>query len=231
MVKIMQLTHLSESTKLVHTERLFFKKFAYKICFVIDCSELGARSYSNTDYWLKRSRLRTELRNQISANLDDHEYRTRQEGNSVSFFLNSSAIVDELSKKFKDSIIEIHMPLNDEHTRLMQENHRIRIRNTLFYDKYRYKVNIKSNNVDRFDDLKTWLYSLETDKNENRWMPNSPLKYVFNMSGTERKKPRFSYRYSSFAVFLNDEQDVMMLQLYLNDWYLGTEKAVLVTEI
>jgi len=220
------------------SEKTFFKKYSYKICFKIDESSIITSDRKNlysTKYWSNRANLRRDLKRLIVSRLPEGlDFRTREEGSNVSLFLDDDVAAQDIVKDLLPRVSEIYMPLNNEHKKLMHNNHRIRIRSKLFHSKYRYKLNIKNTWKDKFtnfDNLKIWLDTLEVDDGENRWMANTPLETVFSQSHEERSKPRYRYRFSNFAVFLNDEQDVMMLQLWLNDWYDYTEKAVLVSEI
>lgn len=229
----MELAHLSKA-RIVYTERTFYKKYSYKLCFVIDYTPLSGLTARSSQYWSTRTTLRRDLRKKLVAAMPDVDYRTREEGRNVNIFLDDDAVANMITLKFQESLEEVHMPLNEQHKQLMHGNHRIRIRNKLFYNKYRYKVHVKNfvlNRFTNFEKLKYWLNSLDVENDENRWAANNPLKSAFDMSEEERTKPKFVYRFSDFAVFLNEEQDVMMLQLWLNEWYGGTEKAVLISEI
>lgn len=220
--------------KIVYTERTFYKKYSYKLCFVIDYTGLQGLTARSSKFWSIRTTLRRDLRKKLVAAMPDVDYRTREEGRNVNIFLDNDVAATEIALKFQESLEEIHMPLNEQHKQLMHNNHRIRIRNKLYYNKYRYKVHVKNfvlNRFTNFENLKSWLGALDVENDETRWAANAPLKAAFSMSEEERIKPKFVYRFSDFAVFLNDEQDVMMLQLWLNEWYGGTEKAVLISEV
>lgn len=238
MAQNMQLQQFPSHIPKINTEKTFFKKYSYKISFLIDekqLKDLISSAGLSHKYWTNRAELRTELRLKIIDHLPiGTDFRTREEGFCVSLFLDDDAAAAKVANELAHCVKEIHAPTSDKHKQLMHENHKIHIRNTLFYNKYRYKVVIKNLWNDRFknfDSLKEWLDALSCDDGEARWMANQPLSAVFSSSIEERNKPRFRYRYSHYAVFLNDERDVMMLQLWLNEWYERTEKAVLIAEI
>lgn len=235
----MNFTQLPDHLVTIVTERIFYKKFSYKICFRIDETELSKLktvvNYKiSHSYWTGRTVLRESLRKKITNILPENvDYRTRSEGEIVTLFIDNDDVALDIVNKLVENVKEIHLPLNDSHKKLILDNHRNRVRKTLFHNKFRYKVNIKNDWNERFrkfDELKTWLDSMG-GIDDTRWMPNSPLGSVFKMSDAERTKPKFRYRFSNYAMFLNDEQDLMMLQLWLHEWYWYTEKAVLISEI
>lgn len=219
------------------TVKLFYKKYAYKICFAVDDdkiikSDVGRGWYGN---YTRNNlmELRHELKRRIIDKLPDElECKFRSEHKYVTMYLNDDAIFDQLVSRMHHCILEISVPANETHKQLIQDNHRIRVRNSLFLQDFRYKVNIKNGWTEKFTDfesLKTWLISIEPDGGL-RWRASKPLEKIFKMTPEQRATPKFRYRFSSYAVYLNDEQDVMMLQLWLNTYYDSVEKAVLISE-
>lgn len=177
--------------------------------------------------------LQTELKRKVIDNLPDElECKFRAEHKTVTMYLDDEAIFQDLIERLHYCITEVSVPTNNSHRQLMIDNHRIRVRNTLYLKQYRYKVNIKNGwtwKFTDFDSLKSWLGALDNEDG-TRWCANSPLASVLAMTSEQRSAPRFRYRYSSFSIYLSDEQDVMMLQLWLNNYYDSVEKAVLISE-
>ena len=224
--------------KVKHTVKQFYRIFSYRICFKIDESLL-VFSQVNTGWYGKRpqnnlSQLRNDLRYRVIDQLPDElECKLRCEGRYVTMYLNDVAVFEDLVTRLKSSIFDVSIPVNDSHKQIMEENHRIRVRRRLFHNKFRFKVNIKSSWDNRFADfesLYTWLYNLE-DESGDRWAPNNPLKRVFGIIGSRGKYSESRYYRHSYAVFLNDDQDVMMLQMWLHNYYDSAEKAVLISEL
>lgn len=224
--------------KVKHTVKQFYRTFSYRICFKIDESLLV---YSQTrSSWYGRhpqsnlTQLRKDLRYKIIDQLpDDLECKLRSEGRYVTMYLNDEAVFEDLVTRLKPSIFDVSVPLNDSHKQIMEENHRIRVRKKLFHNKFRFKVNIKSSWNDKFaefENLHAWLHNLD-DESGIRWAPNNPLKKVFRIIDSRGKYNETRYYWHNYAVYLNDDQDVMMLQMWLHNYYDSAEKAVLISEL
>jgi hypothetical protein len=219
------------------TVKMYYKKYAYRICFTVDDDRIIKSNlvrgwyapYTRTNLYS----LQTELKRKIIDHLPDElDCKFRGEHKIVTMYLDDESIFNDLVERLHYCITEVSVPTNNSHKQLMMDNHRIRVRNTLFLKQYRYKVNIKNGwtwKFTEFDSLNSWLNSLENEDG-TRWCASSPLASVLAMTPEQRAAPRFRYRYSSFSIYLNDEQDVMMLQLWLNNYYDGVEKAVLISE-
>ena len=219
------------------TVKMYYKKYAYKICFTVD-DELVIKSNISRGWYGQYSLsnilpLQIELKRRVIDKLPDElDCKFRAEHKIVTMYLDDEAIFEDLVARLHHCITEVSIPANNGHRQLMMDNHRIRVRNTLFLKQYRYKVNIKNGwtwKFTEFDSLKSWLDALENE-DETRWCASAPLASVLAMTTEQRSAPRFRYRYSSFSIYLNDEQDVMMLQLWLNNYYDSVEKAVLISE-
>jgi hypothetical protein len=152
-----------------------------------------------------------------------------------SIFIKDETLFEELLIKLQSCVTEVAVPSSAEHRQLMEDNHRVRVRPTLFLGKYRFKVNIRNNWDNKFTDfeqLQSWLENLENEDDVDRWQPNSPLERLFQeIKQKVANKSRYRYVYSKLSIYMNDDQDVMMLQLWLNNHYDGAEKAVLISEI
>jgi hypothetical protein len=237
-VLIMKLKQ-SPKIKVQNTVKLFYSIFSYRICFTVDQSKLLTSNTRNT--WYNRNNysnlrsLRNDLKRAIIYKLPDElECRFRDEGLIVTMYLNDEGVFNDLVSKFGDQITEITAPVNQTHKDILNQNHRIRVRKTLFYDKFRFKVCIKNTWSEKFNDfvtLKEWLENLDDDENTLRWMASLPLRKIFDKIDASGSSKLTIYSWSSYSIFLNDEQDVMMLQLWLNNNYDSVEKVVLLTEV
>jgi len=230
--------NLSKHIKVKYTVKRFYKCFSYKICFKIDESEIVVVNTHQTWYGRRDqdniSELRHKLKKRIIHKLPDSlECRFRSEGRHVVMFLDDQAIFEDLVQRLGKHIDEVYMPVSEEHKKVMEDNHRIRVRKTLFHNKFRFKVIIKSTWDKRFKDfenLHSWLNTLEKGGND-RWMANVPLGRIFRIIDRLGHYSNKKQYWSEYAVYLNDDQDVMMLQLWLNDYYDSAEKAVLISEL
>ena len=224
--------------KIKHTVKRFYRCFSYKICFKVDEDKIVTVSSKQTWYGNRTQsnivQLRHELKKRIIDKLPDSlECRFRSEGKYVTMFMDDDAIFADIVSRLGNRIDEIYMPANEAHRKVMEENHRIRVRKSLFNNKFRFKVIIKStwdNKFTDFEHLHSWLHTLEPG-GKDRWMANIPLARIFKIIDKFGKYNLTKQYWSEYAVYLNDDQDVMMLQLWLNNYYDSAEKAVLVSEL
>jgi hypothetical protein len=233
----MALNKFPKGIRVYTTEKLYYKKYAYRICFTVDDDKI-VRSNIERGWYGSYSRtniisLQNELKRRIIDKLpDDLECKFRSEQKYVTMYLDNSEIFEDLIDRLQNCIIEISVPASENHKQLMLDNHRIRVRRTLFLKQYRYKVNIKNSwtwKFNDFDSLKNWLDAMDNEDG-TRWSANSTLATAMAMTPEQLSAPRFRYRYSAFSIYLNDDKDVMMLQLLLDNYYDSVEKAVLISE-
>lgn len=239
MVWIMNSDKVLDRIKIHSTARLFYGKYPYKIVFGIDESQLIKNTqrvaYRRSD-WANHLELRYNLikrvKNKMPAGTD---FRSRFEYLHYSVFVRDQAVFEELLTTLQDCVTEVSIPSSEEHRQIMEDNHRIRVRPTLFLGKFRFRVNIKNNwgnKFAEFEKLQDWLENLEQSDSLDRWQANSPLERLFlEIKQQTSQRNRYRYVYSKLSIYLNDEQDVMMLQLWLNNHYDSAEKVVLLSEV
>lgn len=237
MARTMTLSKFPKGIIVSTTVKMYYKKYAYRICFTVDDdniikSNIGRGWYGNYAHTNLFS-LTTELKHKIIGKLpDDLDCKFRAEHKIVTMYLDDEAVFEDIIAQLHHCITEVSVPANNSHRQLMMDNHRIRVRSTLFLKQYRYKINIKNGwawKFTEFDSLRSWLDALDNEDG-SRWCASAPLASVLAMTSEQRSAPRFRYRHSSFSIYLSDEQDVMMLQLWLNNYYDSVEKAVLISE-
>lgn len=235
MEQIMSSDKKPKKVSVINTAKLFFNKFPYKIVFELDRSLLvvntGRVNYRGS-VWSNLSSVRADLirrvKNKIPEGMD---HRGRAEDLRYSLFIDDISVFENLTTVMKDWVVEVSMPSNETHLQLMKDNHRIRVRKTLFLKKYRFKVNIKStwdNTFHDFVELRDWLDNLAHEDDVDRWEPSSSLRRMFR--DIDKKLSRYRYVNSTYSIYMNDEEDVMMLQLWLNKHYDSAEKVVLISE-
>lgn len=239
MARIMNSDKILKRIKVHNTARLFYNKYPYKIVFKIDESLLirnSSRPTYRSSNWANHLELRYDLIRRVTNKMpDDTDFRSRFEDLHYSVFIKDESLFEELLIKLQDCVTEVSIPSSPEHRQLMEDNHRVRVRPTLFLGRFRFKVNIRNNWDNKFEDfekLQDWLENLEHEDDVDRWQPNAPLERLFQeIKENSAKKNRYRYVYSKLSIYMNDDQDVMMLQLWLNKHYDSAEKAVLISEI
>jgi hypothetical protein len=221
---------LSKEVLIKFIQKKFYRKYIYKLEYQVP------RAYAPVlNSFYKRSQLTSRknsmmLSNTIQRIVTDQDYRFRIEQNTLSFFTNSEKdVITLISDKSIEKLICINRPINSLHVDTIEINKRIRVRNNLFQDKFKYKVyfkNIYKLKDSGFADIRNWTEITE-NIDDNRWGLNNNLKQFLSL------KPGESDRNIGWtiAVFLNDPEDLMMFQLKFHDSIDFIEEAVLLSDL
>ena len=227
MEPIMNLS-IPKTVKQFSIERKYYKKYFYKIVLKVDDSKLKVgmpRIYHPWGFTAMYS-ARQDLIKEIAAlPIQDADCKIRSESRWVSVFTNDTKFIELLFKDLSHRIIEYHRPVSDNHKEVVDQNRRIRVRQRLFENQFKYKVYFnqdwKSRN-DGYKDVKLWLDGLE-DSSGTRWAVNKTLHQYFN--GTP------GYKGYTAAVYLNDPEDLMMCQMRFHSEIDYIEEAVLISSL
>ena len=215
-----------------YTEKKYYNKYVYKLVLEADISDIGPRQ-NNNYYWRKavggfQVRVRAvSLLNKIKeVAVDDIDNKFRIEYNRVSYFTNSVEVIDMLLTTFRGEVQTLYQPYNENHTNVITDNKRVRVRARLFEDKFRYKIYFKYRWGDRerrFPEIREWLDTL--DNKGSRWMPN---KILTRFLETDKEHRALGY---TIAVYLNDPEDVFICQMKFQGLLDYIEEAILVSEL
>jgi hypothetical protein len=215
-------------------QKKFYNKYIYKLEFDIPPKDSGTAKITYP-YYVRHANSQTRYKSQQLANtierlITDKDTRFRIEYNSVSFFTNCEQDVIELIKnKNLDKLTAVYRPISDQHVSTIEFNKRIRVRNSLFDNRFRYKVylcNVYRLKETQFADIKAWVEVTE-NPNGDRWGVNTNLRRYLELN------PGDSGRGIGWtvAVFLHDPEDVMMFQLKFHNYISYIEEAVLLSEV
>lgn len=228
---------LPDRVKVKFIQKQYYKKYFFKLLLQIDTSNVPNAAYLAKSYWaptFERHQKSYEIRrrqnalaNKIKTLLVNHDAKFRSEHTDIAVFFNDEEVLKILVDDVKDRIVEFHRPLNEAHKDVIDQNRRIRVRKTLFEDRFKFKVYLTNSwkvREKRYIDFKEWLTDMD-DTNGDRWATNSTLTRMFDSRYTLR-----SMGYT-VAIYLNDPEDLMMCQLKFNDQILYIEEAVLLSEL
>jgi len=217
-----------------YIQKKFYNKYIYKLEFDIPLKDSSPprMSYPHyVRYSSSQARQKSQqLANTIERLITDKDCRFRIEYSSVSFFTNSEADVIEIVKnKNLEKLTAIHRPVSDQHVTTIEFNKRIRVRNALFDDRFRYKVylnNIYKLKETQFADIKSWA-EVTDNPDESRWGVNGNLRRFLEL------RPGDSARGIGWtiAVFLHVPENLMMFQLKFHNYISFIEEAVLISEV
>lgn len=209
-------------------ERKYYKKYFYKIVLKVDDSKIKPgvpRIYHPYGFSALYS-ARQDLIKEIAAlPIQDADCKIRSESRWVSVFTNDTAFIELLFKDLGHRIHEYHRPISDNHKEVVDENRRIRVRQRLFENQFKYKVYFSQDwklRSDKYSDVKLWLAGLD-NIDGTRYAVNKTLRQYFNNSA--------GYKGYTAAVYLNDPEDLMMCQMRFHNEIDYIEEAVLISSL
>jgi len=219
---------IPKSVKQYSIERKYYKKYFYKIVLEVDMSKIKPgvpRMYHPWGYSALYS-ARQDLLNEIVAlPIADADCKIRSESRSVSVFTNDTDFIELIFKHLGHRIIEYHRPVSAEHISVVDQNRRIRVRQRLFENDFKYKVYFSQDwkhRADAYSDVKNWLYGLD-NTNGTRWEVNKTLRQYFDSIP--------GYKGYTAAIYLNEPEDLMMCQMRFHSEIEYIEEAVLISSL
>jgi hypothetical protein len=216
------------------TNKLFFKKWPFKVTVIYDHASF-IRRYNNKlltniasgkfagyrSFGFKEANSVIVMKIQLASWAEDYQFHTRSEGRRLSFFTNDEAFVEILKDEFKNKVVEIVAPENQESLELLKNNVNIVICEKLPKKNLRYRVYLDGK------------YSIPSELSENfyRWCEkyndkiSIPYGLKYYLKAQRDFKPLGNYFYTS------DEKILSMALMFLGKHVQYTEKFVLKSEI
>lgn len=146
--------------KQLHTSRLYFGKYAYKIVF-LRRSTLGDKDFhigwtlSNCREFLTTNNITHKFYSRVRW----HGKNKRTVTTFASLFLENNNDYTKCINQWPENIEEVVTPYADNHVAVLQDNIKTVIREKLIYGKFRYVVNFKSFWNEPIEDLDNWIKS------------------------------------------------------------------------
>lgn len=221
--------NLPKECKLKYTQKMYYKKYVYKMIFEVDKSKLvkntGKQNYFYPRYYSYSNRMQVinDLLKQIDQHVKSDDYRLRAENVRISLFTSSVDDVVSLISNLGHRLVEFERPYNENHVEIMDNFRKVVIRSSLFEKEFKFKVYLKYDykiRETRYESVKNFLETLDS-----KWGVNSTLNRFFNTNLTGRH-----LGYTS-AVYLTNAEDLMMFQLRFNDDILKVEEVVLLSDL
>lgn len=227
MALIMNLS-IPKTVKQYSIERKYYKKYFYKIVLRIDESKLkpGVPRIYHPFGFTAMYTARQELIKEVAAlPIQDADCKIRSENRLVSVFTNDVKFIELLFRDLSHRIIEYHRPVSDNHKEVVDQNRRIRVRQRLFENQFRYKVYFSQDwkhRTDKYSEVKLWLDGIE-NTHGTRYAVNKTLRQYFNNIP--------GYKGYTAAIYLNDAEDLMMCQMRFHSEIEYIEEAVLISSL
>lgn len=219
---------IPKSVKQYSIERKYYKKYFYKIVLKVDDTKIKPgvpRIYHPFGFSALYSARQDLIKEIANLPIQDADCKIRSESLWVSVFTNDTKFIELLFNELSHRIFEYHRPVSDNHKEVVDQNRRIRVRQRLFENQFKYKVYFSQDwrhRADAYSDVKLWVFGLE-NTNETRWAVNKTLRQYFNgIPG---------YKGYTAAIYLNDPEDLMMCQMRFHNEIAYIEEAVLISSL
>jgi len=219
---------IPNSVKQFSLERKYYKKYFYKIVIEVNMSKIKPgvpRIYHPWGFSALYSARQELLKEIIALPIQDADCKIRSENRWVSVFTNDTKFIELLFSYLGHRIVEYHRPVSNIHKEVVDQNRRIRVKKYLFEKVFKYKVYFSQDwkhRTDGYSAVKDWLDGLE-NTNNTRWAVNATLRQYFNNTP--------GYKGYTVAVYLNEQEDLMMCQMRFHSEIQYIEEAVLISSL
>jgi len=201
-----------------NTTHLFWKKFPYK---VETRSAVNKKNdyrfpheyHSNKDIEAATRRYQAALKNLLGKYAqylpqDKKSWKLFQTYSSFHYyFLNKEDMECFISGNSKN-VISVYQPLRDNDINILMSETDIYIRNTLFYNQYRYCMHFKCMDSKKIDELDEWVVNFFGEDEE---------RYFYNNCGIRK-------------LYLKNKDDIFLTRIAFSQYILKVQKVILRSE-
>jgi hypothetical protein len=213
-----------------YISKKFYDKYFCKLVLKIDESKIKATkiatgfrpTWSRYSSYTNRFELLGQLVKDVKKIIINDDYRLRAEGRHLSIFTNDVSDLNAIMSQLPQHFYQIQMPINSNHSDVLDRHRAVVVRNTLFDKKFKFKVYLKGDyslRESRYNDVKLYL------ENITNYGLNSTLERFFYTNNISR-----GIGWTA-AVYLDDPSDLMMFQLRFNNDIQKIEEAVLISSL
>jgi hypothetical protein len=140
-----------------------------------------------------------------------------------------------LVERFGNYIITAERPINNTHWALLTSAEKLIFRKSLFWRKYRYKIEFKSTPELYQDGLK-WMERFFENKTDDEYRFNHNMLSAIRDAETGKNKLRyFGYKHRfhcyGHSIFINAKEDIVMLKLGMNHSIHSIEQCMTYNEV
>jgi hypothetical protein len=176
--------------------KLFYKRYPYRV--VLDALKMEKLAYAEI----------------CEAYADRMDVKFRKQGGFINCYFQSESETDQFVNEHRTHIVSVAMPSSREVLQAISDDTRIEVRDTLYWNKYRWAAVCKSLDEEQIDELRDWLNSYKEQCGE-----------------TNDDKIQFAYSSSSPRVYFSDEDDLFMFKFSFFNRISRLEKVLLKKEI
>jgi hypothetical protein len=230
--------HLGVNVPHNYVQRPYFGTMCFKLVYDVKTKEdeklnVWAMSPSSRrSLWYKARNLAGDISKFCKKELET-KIRCRTENSKISIFLEEESHARAVLKKFKDNIVEVHVPYSIEQIKIADSDMMATplFRAKLFEQSgmcagYRYKVQVRGTTEIKSlrDNLANFFANL--DSKDYKLSRNAELLLHKN----PKKQDMLSW-WNSLSMYFNDESDLLMLKLMIGASEMDVYKVILHREL
>jgi hypothetical protein len=175
--------------------KLFYKRYPYRV--VLDCFKIKAARFQISEYYADRE-----------------DVKFRKQGGFFNCYFDDESEANRFVAKHSSYVVSVTMPSSPEVLQAISDDTRIEVRDTLFWNKYRWAAVCKSLDEEQIEELRDWLNSYKEQCGE-----------------VNDDKIQFAYSSSSPRIYFTDEDDLFMFKFSFFNRISRLEKVLLKKEI
>lgn len=191
--------------KQLHTVRLFWKQYAYKVVLEDKINKANVATHWMSARSLRRWFFDKNISNKLVWDTDwSTFYKGLDTRSNVRIYLKTAKDYEAVLNAFAQYIVEASKPFHESHIDLMKANASMRIQPKLLYGKFRYAVIFRQYlNVAEAEELTAWV------KNSLNFENTQAVKWALNPWGTGYNNAQWC----SPRLYLRDESDLILIRL------------------
>lgn len=217
-------------------DHLYWGRFPYRILLRLDrrgreaVRHLNSLRKFNTRDWKmfgeaaravtrSRNRLRTRLISYCPSN--PSTWRSASAGNGLAFYFENAADAQNLLDSAGDLVRVVNRPRTPVEIEALRANRRMRIRDRLFWNAYRWRIVFRIDGVAIRNEVDRWVTDMLAVEEPHR-----------THDGPQHQTDRSAYIHAyERRLYLANESDVIMVKLALAPFIARIEEALLKSEI
>lgn len=216
-------------------DHLYWGRFPYRILLRLDRRGREAvRNFNelrkvNTRDWKlfgEAARAVTRARNRLRTRLSSFcpntsTWRCASAGNGLAFYFENASDAQVLLDSAGDLVRIVNRPRTAVEIEALRANRRMRIRDRLFWNAYRWRIVFRIDGVAIRNEVDRWVNDMFAVQDSNR-----------NGDGPQHQTDRSAYIHAyERRLYLANESDVIMVKLALAPFIARIEEALLKSEI
>lgn len=230
--------NLGVNVKHSFTQKPYFGTMFFKLVYDVRTKEDSKQNVwtmtpgARRNLFYRARNLSTSITN-FCKNTLGAKIRNRSENSRVSIFLEDEMDARSVVEKFKDGLVEVHVPYNVEQIKIADSDMMATplFRAKLFEESgmcrgYRYKVQVRA--TQEIKALRDSLISFFSTMDRNDYKLSKNAEFLVHKNV---KKLELLSWWNSVSMYFNDEQDLLMLKLMLGMSEMEVFKVILHKEL